>query len=66
MLLDLFCLPNFCIKNDEFEANAIKFFTNEFKFLKQDEISDFLNFLYNFKDGNYEDIIINKNELLKF
>lgn len=65
MLLDLFCLPNFCIKNDEFEANAIKFFTNEFKFLKQDEISDFLNFLYNFKDGNYEDIIINKKRTFK-
>lgn len=60
MLLNTFNLPNFCINNEEFQQNATTFFENEFKFLKKDEISDFINFLYNYKDGNYEDIIHNK------
>lgn len=60
MLLNLFKLPNYCINNDDLQNNAISFFTNEFRFLKPDEILDFINFLYTFKDGNYEDIIINK------
>ena len=61
MLLNLFKLPNYCINNDELQKDASKFFSNEFKFLDQNEISDFFNFLYNFQDGNYEDIINNKN-----
>lgn len=60
MLLNLFKLPNYYINNDELKKDAISFFSNEFRFLNQTEISDFLNFLYNSKDGNYEDIIINK------
>lgn len=60
MLLNLFKLPNFCINNNELQSDATKFFSKEFKFLNNSEISDFLNFLYNSKDGNYEDIIINK------
>ena len=60
MLLNLFKLPNYCINNDELKKDAVKFFTNEFKFLNQDEILIFFNFLYNFQDGNYEEIINNK------
>lgn len=60
MLLNLFKLPNYCINNEELQKDAMKFFSNEFKFLDQNEISDFFNFLYNFQDGNYEDIINNK------
>lgn len=60
MLLNLFKLPNFYVNNDDLKNDAIKFFSNEFRFLNGTEISDFLNFLYNSKDGNYEDIIINK------
>lgn len=60
MLLNLFKLPNFCVNNDELQHDAFAFFSKEFKFLEQPEVSDFLNFLYNSKDGNYEDIIINK------
>ena len=60
MLLSLFKLPPFYTANDELQNEAVKFFTNEFRFLNSSEISDFLNFLYNSKDGNYEDIIINK------
>lgn len=61
MLLNLFQLPNYCINNDELQRDASKFFSNEFSFLNDKEISDFINFLYNFKDGDYEDIIINKH-----
>lgn len=60
MLLNLFKLPNYCINNDELRKDAVKFFTNEFKFLNQEEILIFFNFLYNFQDGNFEDIINNK------
>jgi len=60
MLLNLFQLPNYCINNDEFSADASKFFSNEFKFLNKTEVSDFVNFLYNTNDGDYEDIINNK------
>lgn len=60
MLLNLFRLPNICINNDEFKRNASEYFSKEFKFLDAAEIYDFINFLYNFKTGNYEDIVINK------
>lgn len=60
MLLNLFNLPKYYISQEELKKNAVKFFSEEFKFLDSDEISEFLNFLYNSKDGNYEDIVINK------
>ncbi|MBO5385167.1 AAA family ATPase [bacterium] len=60
MLLNLFKLPNYYVNNEELQKDAVQFFNNEFRFLNPTEISDFLNFLYNSKDGNYEDIIINK------
>lgn len=60
MLLNLFKLPNYCISSEEISGDAVKFFSNEFKFLDNKEISDFINFLYTSKDGNYEDIVINK------
>lgn len=62
ILLNLFSLPNFCVNNEELQHDATKFFANEFRFLNTPEISDLLNFLYNSKDGNYEDIIINKKK----
>ncbi len=62
MLLNLFSLPNFSINNDDFKKKASDFFSKEFPFLKAPEIADFLNFIYNFNDGNYEDIIINKKK----
>ncbi len=60
MLLNLFQLPQFSVKSDDLEHNAVQFFSSEFKFLQPFEISDLFNFIYNFNDGNYEDIIINK------
>lgn len=62
MLLNLFKLPGFYLSMDELKKDAMQFFTNEFRFLNATEISDFLNFLYNSKDGNYEDIILNKKK----
>ena len=66
MLLNLFKLPNYCASNDEINAEAHKFFENEFKFLDESEIFDFINFLYTSKDGHYEDIIINKKRTTNF
>ena len=62
MLLNLFKLPNYYVNDEELQKDAVQFFNNEFRFLNPTEISDFLNFLYNSKDGNYEDIIINKKK----
>lgn len=62
MLLNLFKLPNYYINDEELKKDAVQFFSNEFRFLNPTEVSDFLNFLYNSKDGNYEDIIINKKK----
>jgi len=60
MLINLFSLPNFGINNPELKKNANEFFSKEFKFLQPPEVSDLINFIYSFNDGNYEDIIINK------
>ena len=66
MLLNLFKLPNYCADSGDINAEALKFFGNEFKFLDETEISDFINFLYTSKDGHYEDIIINKRRTTSF
>lgn len=62
MLLNLFNLPDFYLNENDLKKEAMPFFSNELRFLNATEISDFLNFLYNSKDGNYEDIIINKRK----
>jgi len=59
ILLNLFGLPKYC------DVSLIckeltKSFSKEFKFLNDSEIEDFINFLYNSKIGNYENIINNK------
>ena len=60
MLLNIFSFPNFGINNSKLKKNANEFFSKEFKFLQPPEVSDLINFIYSFNDGNYEDIIINK------
>ena len=62
MLLNLFKLPGYYLSTEELKKDAMQFFTNEFRFLNATEISNFLNFLYNSNDGNYEDIILNKKK----
>ncbi|MBR1424111.1 AAA family ATPase [bacterium] len=63
MMLNLFKLPNFCDNSEHFKKDAIEFFSKSFRFLNTLEINDFYNFLYNFNDGNYEDIINNKKRI---
>ena len=63
MLLNIFRLPNYCTNTEDINSNAIKFFGNEFKFLDNSEIGDLINFIYNSKEGHYEDIIINKKRM---
>lgn len=64
MMLNLFNLPNYCNNSEDILDDAVKFFTKEFKFLNSNQIKDFINFLYASKDGNYEEIIINKHNTL--
>ena len=60
MLLNLFKLPNYASNSEDISQDLIKVFTKELKFLEENEVSDFVNFLYSSKDGHYEDIILNK------
>lgn len=60
VLLNFFNLPNFCVIDLKFKKDAVKYFQGEFPFLTNTEVYDFLNFLYPFQPGNYEDILINK------
>ncbi len=60
MMLNLLNLPNFSVKSDEMRKDAFSYFSKNFKFLNSSEISNFINFLYNSNEGDFEDIIINK------
>ena len=60
MLLNLFRLPNYGYDCESLGKDAFDFFSKEFSFLNSSEVSDFLNFVYSSKDGDYEDIIVNK------
>lgn len=65
MLLNLFKLPNYATNSEDLNSDVLSFFGKEFKFLSEDEIPDFINFLYSSKEGRYEDIIINKKRTLQ-
>lgn len=62
ILLNIFNLPNFCINSNDFKKDALDFFRNEFPNLNTPETNNLLNFLYPYKEGNFEDIIKNKNK----
>lgn len=62
ILLNLFNLPNCCLKNPEFIKIASEFFKNEFPFLNNFEIVDLINFLYPDKEGTFEEIGNRKNQ----
>ena len=66
MLLNLFKLPNYATNSEDLNSDVLSFFGKEFKFLSEDEIPDFINFLYSSKEGRYEDIIINKKRTYIF
>ncbi len=60
ILFNLFMLPNFCICDAKFKKNAYQFLKGGFSQLKDDEISDLINFLYPEQKGNFEDLSANK------
>ncbi|MBE7712791.1 MAG: ATP-binding protein [Cyanobacteria bacterium SIG26] len=60
LLLNLFNLPKYYSDSEELKNSVLKIFTNEFKFLNSNEISDFVNFLYPYQNGDYEQIVANK------
>ena len=62
MILNMFNLPNFCINTPDFKKDAAKFFQNEFPEMTGFEINTFINFLYSFQDGKFEDLLINKKK----
>lgn len=66
MLLNTLKLPDFCVYNDQFKVDAVKFFKNEFPDLTNDEASNLLNFLYPVSEGIFEDIIISKHKTFEF
>ena len=66
ILLNLFGLPNFCLNNLQFKKDASKFFKIEFPELDNDEIFDFINFLYPNVEGTFENIATSKNNTFQF
>lgn len=62
ILFNIFNLPNFCINSLKFKKDATKFFQNEFPYLSNSEVYDFLNFLYPAQFGTFEDLLINKTK----
>lgn len=60
MILNMFNLPNLCINTPDFKKDAAKFFANEFPEMTGFDIEDFLNFLYSYRDGKFEDLFSNK------
>lgn len=62
ILLNIFNLPNFCLKNNQLKKDLINFFKNEFTELNGNEISELINFLYPEKESIFEEISPNKNK----
>ena len=60
ILFNLYDLPNFCINSAKFIKDATKLFRNKFPYLNNEEIADFLNFLYPSKFGVFEEISVRK------
>lgn len=60
LILNMYNLPNFFINTPDFKKDATKFFQNEFPDMNNQEISNFINFLYSSQNGNFEDLLINK------
>ena len=62
ILFNFFNLPNFCINNEKFTKDAVKLFQSKFPYLNNEEIHDFLNFLYPSNFGMFEEIGERKNK----
>lgn len=64
VLLQLLNLNNFCIDIDGLKKDSLKFFKNDFPSLTNDEVSDFINFLYPEKFGEFKNIHKNKERTI--
>ena len=62
ILFNLYDLPNFCINSPKFKKDAAKLFRNKFPYLNNEEIDDFLNFLYPVNFGMFEEISARKTK----
>lgn len=62
VLLNLFNLNRFCIDIETLRKESVKFFKQDFADLTQDEVYDFINFLYPEKFGEFKDIHSNKQK----
>ncbi|MCM1264929.1 MAG: AAA family ATPase [Candidatus Gastranaerophilales bacterium] len=69
VLLNLFNLNNFCIDIENLKKESLKFFKQDFPNMTNDEVFDFINFLYPEKFGEFKNIHSHKentvNILLK-
>lgn len=66
IIFNLYNLPNFCLNNEKFTKDALKLFRNKFPYLSDEEISDFLNFLYPSNFGLFEEISERKAKTFNF
>ena len=62
IIFNLYNIPNFCINSSKFKKDATKLFRNKFPYLNNEEISDFLNFLYPTEFGFFEEIAERKSK----
>lgn len=60
LFLTLFNLNNFCIDLNGLKTESLKFFKQEFPELTNEEIAEFINFLYPEKFGEFKNIHTNK------
>ncbi len=59
-LIRLLSLPTFITNPELFAKNNKKVFENIFSLLNSDEVIEFMNFLYPYKKGKFEEILSNK------
>ena len=62
VFLSLFNLNSFCIDIENLKKESLKFFKQDFPDLSQNEVFDFVNFLYPEKFGEFKNIHSNKQK----
>jgi len=65
VLLNLLNLNNFCIDLENLKKESLKFFKQDFSELSNEEIFDFINFLYPEKFGEFKNIHSNRDNTFK-
>lgn len=64
VLLNLFNLNNFCIDLENLKKESLKFFKQDFPNMSNNEVFDFINFLYPEKFGEFKNIHSNKENTI--